>query len=869
MWYQKSAEETARCFQTDGKQGLSSEEHRRRLEENGVNALEQKKKVAPWSLFLRQFTDFMVMVLLAAAVASAAMGERIDALMIAAIIVVNSVLGFLQEYKAERSLAALQRLTEDEARILLDGEWRVIKAEELVVGDVVLLDMGAKVPADLRLTEARHLSVDESILTGEAVAREKSTAALTGEVPLVQRSNMCYRGTAVTAGRGRGVVVATGMNTELGKIARMLDRGRPEPTPLQRQLKELGKVLILLCAAVCSLVAVAGVLLGGGVYEMILTGVSLGVASIPEGLPIVVTICLALGVRRLTAVHAIVRRLPTVETLGCVTCICTDKTGTLTKNRMELCHLYVEGAWKNLEEFRRSGDIAAATAKVIANCHELHREGDHYCGDPTELALVYGLRRAGITGERLERTDEIAFDSERRMMSVAVREGGMMLSLVKGAPDRVLACCRYRRCKGENQLLRAEERRRLAGEAAVYGEKGYRVLALAMAEDIGGREDMERELTFLAFAAMRDPLREDALTSLEQAAAGGVRSIMITGDQRSTALAIGRELGLAGEPEETMTGGEMAELSDGQLKKRLKKVSVIAEASPGDKMRIVSLLRRHGEVCAMTGDGVNDAPALHEADVGIAMGKRGTDVTKDAADLILTDDRFSSIVDAICQGRGIYDNIRNSLRYLLSSNLGEILVMLLAVVLCFPLPMVPLQLLWVNLVTDGLPALALAMEIPDASLMKEPPRKASQGVFGGGLGRKILLRGTLIGVVCFAVYFEGLRRSGDLELARTMTFLALVSAQLFYVLDCRGGASPKAVFSSGNPFLWGTVAGSFLIQLFVIYYPPLGALLGTVPLSGEYLLLSIGFAALPTLFSFAADGMFSKKCKKNLKKRRK
>lgn len=869
MWYQKTAEEAEHSLRTDKKQGLSAREHQKRLAENGLNVLEQKKKNSPLYIFLRQFTDFMVMVLLAAAVVSAAMGERADALMIAAIIVVNSVLGFVQEYKAERSLDSLKKLTEDEARVIIDGDLHVVKAEELVVGDIVVLDIGTKVPADIRLTESFRLRADESILTGESKEVKKTTEPLSEDAPLSKRANMCYSGTVITGGRGKGIVVATAMGTELGQIAKMLDRGKAEATPLQKQLKQLGKILILLCAFVCSLVAFAGVMMGGDFYEMILTGVSLGVASIPEGLPIVVTVCLALGVRRLTAVHAIVRRLPSVETLGCVTCICSDKTGTLTKNKMETRYFFGNGAWHDVASFGSLGSLAADTYRIMMNCHSLYREKDRYYGDPTEIALIHAVPRTEDNRFCLKKEDEIAFDSERKMMSVCCEYQGVKCSFVKGAPHKILAKCSYLRKNETDIPMDEKERNMILRAVSEYGNKGFRILALAMRKNIASSSDMETGLTFLALAALQDPLRENAASSLQLAADAGVRSMMITGDQRGTAFAIGKELGIAENEEQTLTGDEMKGLDDRQLIKRLRDVSVIAAVSPADKMRVVSLLRRDGEVCAMTGDGVNDAPALKEADIGIAMGEKGTDVTKDAADLILAHDDFSSIVAAIGQGRGIYDNIRKSLCYLLSSNLGEILVMFLAVILCFPLPLVPLQILWVNLVTDGLPALGLAMESADPSLMKERPRNTSQGIFGGGLGRKIILRGILIGVACFAVYFEGIRRSGDLDIARTMTFLSLVLAQLFYVFECRGKFTGKGANPLKNPFLLLSVAGSLLLQVFVIYHPFFYTLMHTVPLCMEYLLLSLAFAALPSAFSFFVDVFFAKKNEKIYKKRRK
>lgn len=863
MWYQKTVEETEKYFGTDREHGLTAWEHDHRLAKNGPNRLEKKKKISAVKIFLKQFTDFMVMILLLAAIVSAALGEIVDAVMIVAIIVLNSILGFVQEYKAERSLESLQKMTEDEARVFIGGELLVKKAEELVVGDVVLLETGTKVPADIRITESYHLRAEESVLTGESEDVAKTAEDLEGEQPLSKRRNMCYSGTVITGGRGRGIVVDVGMGTELGQIAKMLNRTKTELTPLQKQLKHLGKILILLCAVVCALVASIGFLMGGEFYTMILTGVSLGVASIPEGLPIVVTVCLAMGVRRLTAVNAIIRRLPAVETLGCVNCICTDKTGTLTKSRMETQYFYGNDGWHDVTRFGEKGEVAELTNLVIGNCNSLYRDGDDFYGDSTEIALMLGAKKNGAPISVAQRIDENAFNSDRKMMSVLCVYQGKNISFVKGAPDRILQRCSLIYRDGKRQPLDSAARNILREAVADYSAKGYRIIAIAMREDVKTADEMERELTFLSLAAISDPLRDGVIQSLRDAAAAGVRSIMITGDQRGTALAIGKKLGLAHDEGDVLTGADLQDMSEKELIRALRKVSVFSSVSPADKMKIVSALRHDGMICAMTGDGVNDAPALKEADIGIAMGQKGTDVTKEAADFILADDDFSSIVEAIYQGRGIYENIRRFIRYLLSSNLGEILLMVLAVALCFPLPLLPLQILWVNLVTDGFPALALAMEPPHGSLMREKPRNVHMSIFGDGLGRKIVFRGFAIGILCFAVYLLGILRSGDIFTARTMAFNALVLSQLFYVFDCRGenGFFQNRSFFS-NPFLLVTIALSLVVQWFVIYHPSLNELFRTVPLIWVDFGLSILFAALPSLFSALMSLVFSKKKEK-------
>ena len=850
MWYQKTVVETEQILGTDQNQGLVSREHERRLERNGKNKIEKEKKVSVAAIFFRQFCDFMVMVLMAAAVVSAFLGENLDAIMILLIIMVNGGLGFIQEFKAERSLEALKKMTEDEARVIINGELFITKAENLVVGDVVILDSGTKVPADLRLTESFRLKAEESVLTGESKDVSKNTCAIEGEVTLSKRKNMCFSGTVITGGRGRGIVVATGMDTEIGHIANMLQTKKQDDTPLQRQLKHLGKVLIAVCVAVCALVAAAGFLLGGELYTMILTGVSLGVASIPEGLPIVVTICLALGVWRLTNVNAIVRRLPAVETLGCTTCICTDKTGTLTKNKMEMHSFFGNNARHPVTEFHKTNKLVFYTNMVINNCNSLFQEGNEFYGDFTEVALMQGALRTGAPMPQVKKLDEISFDSDRKMMSVLGEYEGKRYSLVKGAPSRICERCRSIMLNGKVVPFGYEEKKTVNRAVADYGNSGFRVLALAMRPDAKNYDDMEKDLIFLSLAALSDPLREDAKSALSKAKNAGIRSIMVTGDQIGTALAIGRELGIAHSEEDTLSGEQMKAMSDRDLVKKLRTTSVIASVSPADKVRVVSVLKSHNEVCAMTGDGVNDAPALKEADIGIAMGLKGTDVTKEAADFILADDNFSSIVEAIYQGRGIYDNIRKTIRYLLSSNFGEILLMVFAVCLCFPLPLMPLQILWVNLVTDGFPAMALAMEPPSPGLMNEKPRKSNVGVFSNGLGHKIAARGLAIGVICFGLYLYGIYQAGDITVGRTMAFNALVLCQLFYVFDCRsekGILAGKAFFK--NPFLLLTIVISLIVQWFVIYHSFFNELFATVPLSLENFLLSVVVSSLPSLFT--------------------
>lgn len=836
--------EVTAALHSDGEMGLREAEARRRLERFGENRLIEEKRRSPVLLFLRQFLDFMVLVLIGAAFVSFAFGELADGLMILIIVIINGILGFVQEYKAERSLAALKEMVMAEAHVIRDGVFRKIPAVHLVPGDLVLLEGGSRVPADIRLMESFNLEAEESALTGESRPVKKRVDPLWEEKPLAERHNLCFSGSSITRGRGKGLVIATGMDTEMGHIAALLHEGGREETPLQRRLRGLGKWLIVFCLTICALVAGIGIYLGENVFTMLLTGVSLAVASIPEGLPAIVTISLALGVRQMAKSKAIVRRLPAVETLGCTTFICSDKTGTLTRNIMEVRYVYAGGRWQSAEEYPE--DPSDLALLVMANCHDVAESAEGMEGDPTEKALLkLALNKKARTG--LPRLGENPFDSSRRRMSVLVDWQGKVLSLVKGAPDTIVELCD--RIKTDHGILPfgAIEKQKLLEEAGAYTDKSYRLLALAYRPEPRGEKQMERDLVFLALTAIADPIRPDVPQALTIARAAGIHTAMITGDDPRTALAIGRELGMEGT---VLTGRQLDELSEKELKEKIPVTGIFARVDPSHKLKIVRTLKDRGEIVAMTGDGVNDAPAIKEADIGIAMGKKGTDVTKEAADFILADDNFATIVKAVFHGRGIYDNIRKFIRYLLSCNIGEVLVMFFAVLLGMPLPLLPLQILWVNLVTDGLPALAIAMDKPEQGLMNMAPRSPKEGVFSRGLGFKIGFRGTLIGITTLFVFLFVLIGEKDIVIARTVAFTTLVMCQLFHVFDCR--SERETIFKVGffsNVWLLGAVFISFFMQLIAIYSPFMQSVFSTASLDWEHWRLILLLAGFPTMLS--------------------
>jgi Ca2+-transporting ATPase len=896
-WHQLDEAGLAQALGTDPGRGLAPEEAQRRLAEYGANELEEKQGESPLKLLLHQFKDFMVLVLVGAVVISGLLGEMLDALTILAIILMNGILGFFQEYRAERSLRALKELSAPHAKVLRGGSQEILPARLLVPGDVVLLENGDRIPADLRLIDCQQFAADESALTGESVPVAKHADPIpAAELALGDRKNCGYMGTMVTSGTAKGIVTATGMSTEMGKIAHMIQHTEEAQTPLQRRLEQLGKILIAVAILLTVMVVVAGVAHGHPLYMMFLAGVSLAVAAIPEGLPAIVTIALALGVQRMIRRKAIVRKLPSVETLGCASVICSDKTGTLTQNQMMVTRLWLGGRLLEItgEGYEPSGMLleagkAAETkgdaalrrlaqAAVLCNNAELYRhEGEKIPrkkktgnaesdagewkikGDPTEGALLVAAAKAGYTRSALEalyrREREFPFDSQRKRMSVIVSHQGGQLVLAKGAPDLLVELCDY--VMWGNQVLPFTPALRMkvlqAGEA--MAKEALRVLGFAYREIkpkeiCETSEEAEKGMVFIGLAGMMDPPRKEVYEAIAKCRGAGIKTVMITGDHALTAQAIAQSIGIMQKGGRVVTGAELSQLSDEELDKISNEVSVYARVSPEHKLRIVQSLQRHGHVVAMTGDGVNDAPAVKAADIGIAMGLTGTDVTKESSALVLADDNFATIVAAVEEGRGIYENIRKFIRYLLASNVGEIMVMFLAMMAGLPLPLVPIQILWVNLVTDGLPAMALGVDQPESDLMRQKPRPARENIFARRLGWKIISRGLVIGLCTLGAFVITLRQgSGDeasLMHAQTVAFATLVLAQLIHVFDCR---SSRSIFHRNlfeNKYLVLAVLSSLVLMLAVLYLEPLQPIFKTVPLDFRDWALVIVAAGIPT-----------------------
>jgi Ca2+-transporting ATPase len=898
-WHTSEAAQVLRSLGTDAPSGLSNEEAARRLEERGTNELEDRGSRSPWAILWDQFTSTMIVILIVAALASALLGDYEDSIAIAIIVVLNAAFGFVQEYRAERAMAALQQMSAPRVKVRREDRVREISARELVPGDVVLLEAGNLVPADGRLLEGANLRVQESALTGESEPVEKNPAALEEEdTPLGERADMVYSSTVVAMGRGLFVVTETGMATELGKIASMIQTTDREQTPLQRRLNQVGKVLALVALAIVGVVFALGLLRGEDLEVMFLTAVSLAVAAVPEGLPAVVTIALALGAHRMFRRRALIRKLPAVETLGSVTVICSDKTGTLTENRMTVTVLDVAGHTVELGEgsFVDSkpgpdgrtppalGDdptlalLLAGGALCNDSLLEDHEEDEYSAvGDPTEGALVVAAAREGLKKPDIEdalpRVGEVPFDSKRKRMTTVhevVSGSGLetlevprsVLNVVqgsvsyivftKGAVDSLLEISSdVWTDDGHIEPLTEGWRERISAANERLAADGIRVLGVGLRrlQSVdGAREELERDLTFLGMVGMIDPPRSEAKDAVETCKRAGIRPVMITGDHPLTARHIATQLGIADEGR-IVTERDLSSLPEEDLVDLVEEVPVYARVSPEHKLDIVEALQENGHIVAMTGDGVNDAPALKRADIGVAMGVTGTDVSKEAADMVLTDDNFATIVAAVEQGRVIYDNIRKFIKYLLTSNSAEILVMLVGPFLGLGLPLLPLQILWINLVTDGPPALALSAEPAEWGIMRRPPRPPGEGVFARGLGRHVLWVGVLMALVSLAT---GLWYSQIApEIWQTMVFTTLTLSQLSHVMAIRSGEESlfKVGLISNTPLL-GAVALTFVLQLLAIYTPFFQRFLETEALPLADLAIAV---ALSTIIFWAVE----------------
>ncbi|BCV20292.1 ATPase [Moorella sp. Hama-1] len=870
QWHLLGTDDVLGHLATPPGQGLTEAEARRRQEVFGANALPDPARISPWQLFKQQFQDLMVRVLMAASGLSLILGRVRDAVFALGVVIMNAVLGVWQELKAARSLSSLGKLAPPTALVTRAGREQRLPAGALVPGDIIHLQAGDRVPADARLLEAVDLEVEEANLTGESVPVKKQVAPLgEADLPLGERSNMVFMGTSITRGRGRAVVVSTGMATQMGQVAGLLQE-RELQTPLQASLGELGRVLAYGCLAISGAVLIGGLLWGRGLMAMVMTAASLAVAAIPEGMPVIVALALAFGVQRMARRRVIVRRLPALETLGCTTVICTDKTGTLTRNEMTVrtvaCgrelwqaggegyrpegsfNLQGPGTTEAAGELRHFLTLAAlcSDARLVSRGRG-GRIKWTVEGDPTEGALLVAARKAGLDLDELQRNyarcQEVPFNSEDRCMTVLTRDGqGRQLLITKGAPEVILDRCDRMRWRGQIVPLTPARRRLLEQRSEEMATQALRVLAVAYNEDVDAGAGSP--LIFSGLAGMLDPPRPEVRRAIARCQAAGIKVVMITGDHQATATAIARELGILTPGGAVLTGQELETLTDAELDRLVPAIQVFARTSPEHKLRIVRAWQRAGGVVAMTGDGVNDAPAVKAADIGLAMGQNGADVTREAAGLVLTDDNFVTIVTAVEEGRTIYANIRKAIRYLLGTNIGDVVLTATAVLAGLPLPLLPVQLLWLNLVGDSLPALALVKDPPAPGVMRQPPRRVQNDFFAGGFGRQIVTRGVLIGLGSLFLFAWRLFQTGSVVAARSLALAGLLAGQLIHIFDCRlmdGTGTRQGFFS--NPYLLGAGAWSVATMWLTFMNPAARSLLHTVPLTGTDWLLAAATAA--------------------------
>ncbi len=877
-YYRLSKNKLFDLFNTS-ENGLSTRESKKRLRKYGDNKLPEKNKLSIISIFINQFQDFMIIVLMAATVLSFLMGEFSDAITIFAIIILNGIMGFIQEYRAERSLKALKQLTAPKAKARRNNNIIEVNARELVPGDIIYLTTGDRVPADARILNSENIQVDESLLTGESVPVEKKDEIIYDrDLAPQSQFNILFMGTTITRGQAEAMVTRTGSSTEMGKIADLLKKESSNITPLQKRLKHLGKWLVIFSVVLTMLIVVTGIIKGQSTYQMFMAGVSLAVAAIPEGLPAIVTLALAIGVQKMINKNAIVRRLPAVETFGCATVICSDKTGTLTQNMMELNSIYLNRSIIKSEKQKKNKNLEKLLA-IGALCNDARVKGKQkdgtlnkvkniikgnkcpqLMGDPTDIGLIKAIYKHGYSLEQFYGKYRIlarkSFESERKRMSVLVEDknNDKKELWVKGAPETIIDLTKYILINGQKKELTPSLKNEILQANSNMAGDALRILAAAYRpvkdnNDLKAPEKYENNLIIAGLVGLMDPPRPEAYQAVEKCKAAGIRPIMITGDQEITARVIARDLGIIDEDDQVITGDQLKNRSEIELRRIVKMVNVFARIGPSEKLKIVKALQDEDQVVAMTGDGVNDAPAVKKADIGVAMGKNGTDVTREVSSLILADDNFATIVAAIKQGREIYKNIRKFIRYLLSCNIGELLTIFLGIAMGLPLPLIPIQILWVNLITDGLPALALGVDQDSDEVMQEKPRDPQESLFARGMVGRITSQGFLIGINTILVFLIGLYTLRvDLTAARTMAFSTLVFSQLFFVFSCK--SEKKSLWETpllSNKFLILAVMISVFMQLIVIYNPFLNRIFQTTILNSKQWLIVLIFSGCSTV----------------------
>ncbi len=855
LWHSSAAQDVIGEQGTNTATGLSAQEAQARRAKFGPNQLRASKPKSLLQKFLEQFKDFMVIVLLVAALISGfALGEWTDALIIALVVILNAVLGVVQESKAENALAALKKMSSPHAKVRRDGQMHVVPAEDLVPGDIVVMETGDYVPADIRLTESVNLKTQESALTGESEAVEKNTDTAKEDASLGDMKNMAFSGSLVTYGRGEGVVVETGMNTQIGHIANLLDSEESQVTPLQRRLADMSKKLAIACIGVCAIVFLVGILYGNNAIEMFMTAISLAVAAIPEGMLAIVTIVLAVGVQKMSQQNAIIRRLPAVETLGSATVVCSDKTGTLTLNKMTVVAAAAPFSVAEPAQYNRQPNaLLMATAMALCNDgQEGEKDGEKvFLGDPTETALLDFVKPMGYERRRMEQTmtrvDEIPFDSDRKRMTTVNKDGSALRCFTKGGLDEILAVC-TRINDGTVRDMTAEDIDKLQKASEEMANAALRVLAFAMGEPkiltTADKDDAyESNLIFLGMVGMIDPARPTAKEAVLKCRQAGIKPVMITGDHKITAAAIAKDLGILQKGDRIVTGTELEKMDDVRLKEEVRNIAVYARVSPEHKLRIVKAWQSWGDVVAMTGDGVNDAPALKRADIGIAMGITGTEVSKEASAMILTDDNFATIVSAVREGRCVYNNILKAIQFLLSSNLGEILVIFIATLFNWATPLLPIHILWINLITDTFPALALGMEPPEKNVMEKPPRDPNSAIFEKPLLFRLIYQGTMIAGLTLAAYLIGLNQS--LAVGRTMAFAVLSLSQICHSFNLRSNTQSLFSKMERNKWMGYSALAAAVLQCLVFFVPFMRSIFEITVLTPLQWLIVVGLCLTP------------------------